>query len=99
MDDLISKKRLLKMMSHWKPYMDMGLVRQAVERMPTVDAVEVKDLRKQLLREGTLLYGGNVEFEKKMGGYNPSSFVAGFNYALQRMSGWVTFLDGERKEA
>lgn len=41
MDDLISRKKLLKMMSHWKPYMDMGLVRQAVERMPAVDAVEV----------------------------------------------------------
>lgn len=49
MDDLISRKRLLKMMSHWKPYMDMGLVRQAVERMPAVDAVEVvrcKDCRR-----------------------------------------------------
>lgn len=41
MNDLISRKKLLKMMLHWKPYMDMGLVRQAVERMPTVDAVEV----------------------------------------------------------
>ena len=41
MDELISKQALLKMMSHWKPYMDMGLVRQAVKKFPVVDAVPV----------------------------------------------------------
>ena len=40
-NDLISRSALLKMMSHWKPYMDMGLVRQAVEKVPAVDAVPV----------------------------------------------------------
>lgn len=33
--------RLLKMMSHWKPYMDMDNVREAIKKMPTIDAVPV----------------------------------------------------------
>ena len=41
MSDLISRSALLRMMSHWKPYMDMGLVRQAVKKVPAVDAVPV----------------------------------------------------------
>lgn len=32
----IDGNRLLKMMSHWKPYMDMDKVRKAVENMPTL---------------------------------------------------------------
>ena len=30
----IDADRLLKMMSHWKPYMDMDKVRKAVQNMP-----------------------------------------------------------------
>ena len=40
-NDLISRSALLRMMSHWKPYMDMGLVRSAVKNFPAVDAVPV----------------------------------------------------------
>ena len=32
----IDADRLLKMMSHWKPYMDMDNVRKAVQNMPTL---------------------------------------------------------------
>ena len=32
----IDADRLLKMMSHWKPYMDMVKVRKAVQNMPTL---------------------------------------------------------------
>lgn len=32
----IDADRLLKMMSHWKPYMDMDKVRKAVQNMPTL---------------------------------------------------------------
>ena len=32
----IDEDRLLKMMSHWKPYMDMDKVRKAVQNMPTL---------------------------------------------------------------
>ena len=32
----IDADRLLKMMSHWKPYMDMDKVRKAVQNMPTI---------------------------------------------------------------
>jgi len=32
----IDADRLLKMMSHWKPYMDMDKVREAVQNMPTL---------------------------------------------------------------
>lgn len=107
MDELTSKRALLEKIADLFPYcghcdgygfVQLDCVEDAVKETPVVDAVEVKDLQKQLLKEGTLLYGGNEEFEKRMCGYNPSSFVAGFNYALQRMSGWVTSLDGERKE-
>lgn len=45
---LIDADRLLKMMSHWKPYMDMDNVREAIKKMPTIDAVPVvrcKDCR------------------------------------------------------
>lgn len=38
---LIDADRLLKMMSHWKPYMDMDNVREAIKKMPTIDAVPV----------------------------------------------------------
>lgn len=37
----IDADRLLKMMSHWKPYMDMDNVREAIKKMPTIDAVPV----------------------------------------------------------
>ena len=33
---MIDADRLLKMMSHWKPYMDMDKVRKAVQNMPTL---------------------------------------------------------------
>ena len=32
----IDADRLLKMMSHWKPYMDMDKVKKAVQNMPTL---------------------------------------------------------------
>ena len=32
----IDADRLLKMMSHWKPYMDMDNVRDAINKMPTL---------------------------------------------------------------
>ena len=32
----IDADRLLKMMSHWKPYMDMENVREAIKMMPTL---------------------------------------------------------------
>lgn len=38
---LIDADRFLKMMSHWKPYMDMDNVREAIKKMPTIDAVHV----------------------------------------------------------
>lgn len=38
---LIDADRLLKMMSHWKPYMDMDNVREAIKKMPAIDAVPV----------------------------------------------------------
>ena len=37
----IDADRFLKMMSHWKPYMDMDNVRVAIKKMPTIDAVPV----------------------------------------------------------
>ena len=37
----IDADRFLKMMSHWKPYMDMDNVREAIKKMPTIDAVLV----------------------------------------------------------
>lgn len=37
----IDADRFLKMMSHWKPYMDMDNVREAIKKMPTIDAVPV----------------------------------------------------------
>ena len=45
----IDGNRLLKMMSHWKPYMDMDKVRKAVENMPTLtqpnEPLTMKELR------------------------------------------------------
>ena len=38
---LIDADRFLKMMSHWKPYMDTDNVREAIKKMPTIDAVPV----------------------------------------------------------
>ena len=32
----VDADRLLKMMSHWKPYMDMENVREAIKKMPTL---------------------------------------------------------------
>lgn len=68
-----------------------------INKQPTIDAVGIEVLRKQLHREQARLYRDDAEFNKRMGGYNPSSFVAGFNYALECMLGWTTFLNGGRK--
>lgn len=39
----IDADRLLKMMSHWKPYMDMDKVRKAVQNMPTITPMVKKE--------------------------------------------------------
>lgn len=97
MSDLVSRKWLLEEYDrrHKGP---AGRARKLIEAAPAVDAVEVIALQKQLHREYALLCRTDADFDKAMGGYNPSSFVAGFNYALERMSGWTTSLNGERKE-
>lgn len=45
----IDADRLLKMMSHWKPYMDMENVREAIKKMPTLtpqnEALTLDELR------------------------------------------------------
>ena len=54
----IDADRLLKMMSHWKPYMDMDKVRKAVQNMPTLpppnEWVSVEE-RLPRLRENVLV--------------------------------------------
>ena len=46
----IDADRLLKMMSHWKSYMDMDKVRKAVQNMPTLippnETLTLEELRK-----------------------------------------------------
>ena len=37
----IDADRLLKMMSHWKPNMDMDNEREAIKKMTTIEAVPV----------------------------------------------------------
>lgn len=64
-----------------------------IEAAPAVDAVAVKALQKQLYREHSRVYGVDADFENRMGGYNPSSFTAGFIYALERMAGWAKSLE------
>ena len=48
----IDADRLLKMMSHWKPYMDMDKVRKAVQNMPTLtppnDPLTLEQLREKV---------------------------------------------------
>ena len=46
----IDADRLLKMMSHWKPYMDMDKVRKAVQIMPTLTPPN-EPLTEEQLRE------------------------------------------------
>lgn len=47
----IDADRLLKMMSHWKPYMDMDKVRKAVQNMPTLtpqnEPLTLEDAKKE----------------------------------------------------
>ena len=54
----IDADRLLKMMSHWKPYMDMDKARKAVQNMPTLtppnEWVSVEERLPQL-RENVLV--------------------------------------------
>lgn len=38
------------------------------------------------------IYGANKEFNERMAGYNPSSFCAGFQYAIQLAKGLLTQL-------
>ena len=38
------------------------------------------------------IYGKNKEFNERMAGYNPSSFCAGFQYAIQLAKGLLTQL-------
>lgn len=64
---------------------------------PTIEIIEFEALLKQIYRERSRLNRVDADFENRMGGYNPSSFTAGFIYALERMMGWVTSLKGESK--
>lgn len=87
---------------HGDPYSDgmqkgIGIVAEWIEEAPTIETVELEALLKQLYRERSRLSRVDKDFEARMGGYNPSSFTAGFIYALERMVGWATSLEAERR--
>lgn len=67
----IDADRLLKMMSHWKPYMDMDNVREAVQNMPTLtppnEPLTLEQLREmdgQPVWDSSLRCWGIVKSEK-----------------------------------
>lgn len=68
------------------------------DRIPdAVDAVEVKAIQRLLSSECARLYRADEEMIKNMGGYNPSSFMAGYQYALDCIIGKFTQIKGERE--
>lgn len=61
------------------------------------NGVTVQDDMKELIGRGLdniywRIYGTNKEFNERMAGYNPSSFCAGFQYAIQLAKGLLTQL-------
>ena len=60
----IDADRLLKMMSHWKPYMDMDKVRKAVQNMPTLTTPnEWVSVDKKLPKCGVPVLIGNPHWD------------------------------------
>ena len=69
----IDADRLLKMMSHWKPYMDMDKVRKAVQNMPTLTPPnEPLTLDELLKMDGEPVY---VVFRPDGSGEKPQSWA------------------------
>ena len=100
---IIDADALLKKAHNYYPSIDHYYCsRKAVDtkdiiEAPTIETVEWEVLLKQLYRERSRLSRVDKDFEARMGGYNPSSFTAGFIYALERIVGWATSLEAERR--
>lgn len=64
---------------------------------PAVDAMECNVFRRAINRECARLCHADEEMIKAMAGYNPSSFFAGFGYALDCVVSNLTLLPRERR--
>ena len=83
----IDADRLLKMMSHWKPYMDMDKVRKAVQNMPTItppnEPLTLDELRKM---DGEPVWV--VLVDEKFSGLNGWYLVHHGSAYLARIDDW-----------
>lgn len=68
-----------------------------VKKIESGQLVEVKAIQRLLNSECARLYRADEEMIKNMGGYNPSSFIAGYQYALDCIIGKFTQIKGERE--
>ena len=97
-NDLISRKAAKEEIRTWAvrindpANLSTADTMTVLDTLPTVDAVEANTIRRILNSECVRLYRADEEMLERMGmgGYNPSSFMAGFQYALDCITGKFT---------
>lgn len=68
-----------------------------VDEAPTIDAMDCNVLRRIINSETARLYRADEKMIKAMGGYNPSSFLVGYKYAIDCIASKFSMLQRERK--
>lgn len=97
MDNLISRKALLAEYDRQHEG-EAGRARKLIEDAPFVHAISTNTIERLLNSECARLYRADEKMLERMGGYNPSAFMAGYQYALDCIIGKFTQIKGERKE-
>lgn len=73
-------------------------VQEWLDEQPTIDAMDCNVLRRIIYSETARLYRADEKMIKAMGGYNPSSFLAGYKYAIDCITSKLSLLGEKGKK-
>lgn len=96
------REKLVEIIKVYADFLSQDTI-DAIADSIIAEGVTVQDDMTELIGRGLdniycRIYGASKEFNDRMAGYNPSSFCAGFQYAIQLAKGLLTQLPQPPKE-